>query len=168
MKKQKKSYILPYVLMIVFVCLIVDQTSKLYFINGQQTKVMIPNILEFQKVENTGGAFGVGQNSTAMFIITNIVVLGLIIRFIWLQKERMEKKMLIALSIILAGGIGNLLDRLIRGFVVDFIRILPKTNFPVFNIADICIVIGWMALAFIFAKYSYEEIKIRKNKEVIK
>lgn len=168
MGKQKKNYVLLYSLILVLVLIIVDQTSKIWFMIEEQTRIIIPNILEFQRVKNTGGAFGVGQNNTATFVITNIVVLGLIIRFIWLQKERMEKKMLTALSVILAGGIGNLIDRLIRGFVVDFIRIFPETNFPVFNMADIFIVLGWIALAFIFAKYSYEEIKIRKNKEVIK
>lgn len=165
MEKQKKNKVITYVVVIVCMVLLLDQITKLVILQQKETIEVIPQVLEFQKVANTGGAFGVGQNNTFMFIISNVVVLGLIIRFIWLQKERMERKMAVTLSIILAGGIGNLIDRLTKGFVIDFIRVFSDTNFPVFNIADICIVLGWVSLAFIFAKYSYEEIQNKKNQE---
>jgi len=70
----------------------------------------------------------------------------MIIRFMILQRERMDKKMLISLILIVSGGISNLLDRIFRGFVVDFIDINPIFAFPIFNIADIVLVIGWILL----------------------
>lgn len=165
MESPKKRNILWYIGVIVIGLLLLDQVTKVWIMQLQESFVLIPNILEIQPVQNTGGAFGVGQNSTGAFIITNIVVLGLIVRFIWLQKERMDTKTLVILLVILAGGLGNVMDRIGRGFVVDFIRIFPSTNFPCFNIADACITIGWVGLAFVLAKYAYQEIK---NKEVKK
>lgn len=60
---------------------------------------------------------------------------------------------------------GNVIDRVFRGKVVDFIEIFPSTHFPVFNLADIYIVVGWVALAFIFAQYSYKELQERKKRK---
>lgn len=164
MEKQKKNKILVYAIIFVLIILIVDQVTKIIFINQPVPIVIIQGVLEFQKVENTGGAFGVGQNNISMFVITNIVVLGLIMRFIWLQQERMDRKTLTILLVILAGGLGNVVDRIFRGYVVDFIRIFPSSHFPVFNIADICITIGWVSLAFLFAKYTFQEIQNNKKK----
>ena len=63
---------------------------------------------------------------------------------------------------------GNFIDRVFRGQVVDFIEIFPETHFPVFNLADVYIVVGWVILAFCFAKYTYQEIESRKkNKKEI-
>ena len=68
-----------------------------------------------------------------------------------------------------AGGIGNVIDRVCRGNVVDFIQIFPSTHFPVFNLADIYIVIGWIELDFCFSLYIYKEIQeIKKNKKLKK
>ena len=116
-------------------------------------------------MHNTGGAFGVAEGNTGMFIITNIVVLGLIIRFIYLQKDFMDKVTLYSLFVILAGGFGNFIDRIARGYVVDFINIFPSINFPKFNFADMYITIGWIIFAFVFALYTYKEIQNSKKKE---
>lgn len=162
--KVNKALISAFIISIIL--LIIDQITKIIFINGDINVVIIKNVLELQTVHNKGGAFGVGQGNTAMFIITNLVVLGLIIRFIYLQKDFMNKTTLYSLFAILTGGFGNLIDRLIHGFVIDFIKIFPVTNFPNFNFADIYITIGWVVLAFAFAIYSYNEIKnAKKSKE---
>ena len=108
-------------------------------------KTIIRDTLQIDYVENKGGAFGVGQNSTATFIVTNIIVLGLILRFIYLQKEEMDTKTLIMLLLILAGGISNFMDRISLGFVVDYINLFPKINFPRINLADVYICVGWVA-----------------------
>lgn len=164
MTRQKKSSKLAIIVFIIL--LIIDQVSKIIVIGNNINFTIIPNVLEIQTIKNTGGAFGVGQGNIVMFIITNFVVLGLIIRFIYLQKDFMDEKTLYTLIIILAGGIGNLIDRLTRGFVIDFINIFPSINFPRFNFADIYITGGWITLALIFAIYSYKEvIKNKKKKE---
>lgn len=164
--KRRKTLIFAIVFFIIL--LIIDQLSKEIIIKNNVNMSLIPNILEFQIVHNTGGAFGVAEGNTGMFIITNLVVLGLIIRFIHLQKDFMDTVTLYSLCAILAGGFGNLIDRLVRGFVVDFINIIPSTNFPRFNLADVYITLGWIILAFVFAQYSYSEIRnSRKMKENI-
>ena len=71
----------------------------------------------------------------------------------------MDNSTLYILCVILAGGFGNLIDRVVRGYVVDFINVFPSLNFPIFNLADIYITLGWIFLAFIFATYTYKEIK---------
>lgn len=128
----------------VIIIIILDQLikgliiSKLY----NNTIVLIPKILNLTYVENTGAAFGIGSSSTAMFIIVNAIIIGLIIYFIHSKKGEISKIILFALHLILAGGIGNLIDRIFKGFVVDYIDINPIFKFPVFNLADICITIG--------------------------
>ena len=97
-------------------------------------------------IENTGGAFGIGNNSTIMFIIVNIIVIMLVTKFITLKNNELSAYMLIGLGLILAGGIGNLIDRVFRGFVVDYIDFNPLIKYPVFNIADICVVIGCLII----------------------
>ena len=156
MKDEGKKNFKPYVIVILVILLIViDQISKFYIVEniGKEIKNIIPNVLNFTYVENRGGAFGVGQNSTMMFVLVNIIILGIIIRFMMIQKDRIDRKTQVILSMILAGGISNLIDRIVRGFVLDFIDFSPIISFPVFNIADILIVIGWLSLAIVTAVY---------------
>lgn len=156
MKDEGKKNFKPYVIVILVILLIViDQISKFYIVEniGKEIKNIIPNVLNFTYVENRGGAFGIGQNSTMMFVLVNIIILGIIIRFMMIQKDRIDRKTQIILTMILAGGISNLIDRIARGFVLDFIDFSPIISFPVFNIADILIVIGWVSLAIVTAVY---------------
>lgn len=139
--KNKK---INWLIIISIVILLVDQVIKALIVSKlyNSSVVLIPNILNLTYVENTGAAFGIGSSSTAMFIIVNIIVIGLIVYFIYSKKEELSKTILFALHLILAGGIGNLIDRIVRGFVVDYIDINPIFKFPVFNLADICVTLG--------------------------
>lgn len=160
----KKDYY--WIMIIILMIMLVDQIIKIYVVSqikGSSIQI-IKGIMNFTYIENTGGAFGVGEGNLPMFLITNIVVLGIVIRFMILQKDRLDRKTKFALSLILAGGISNLLDRIFRGFVIDFIDITPILNFPKFNVADICIIIGWLLFALIMAIYTGKEIQ-NKNKE---
>ena len=89
---------------------------------------------------------GIGSNRTLLFIIVNIIVITIIIEFIISKKNEISTYVLISLGLILAGGIGNLIDRAFRGFVVDYIDFNPLIKYPVFNIADVCVVIGCVAI----------------------
>lgn len=127
------------------VCLIIiDQVVKFSVIkNIYNSEITIINgILNLKYVENTGGAFGIGNDSTIMFVIVNIIVITLITKFIISKNNEVPTYILISLGLILAGGIGNLIDRIFRGFVIDYIDFNPLIKFSIFNIADICIVIG--------------------------
>ena len=92
-----------------------------------------------------------------------IFVIIIIIRFMVKQREMTNKFTNISLALILAGGFGNLIDRIFRGRVIDFIDISPVFNFPTFNIADILVVIGWIAFALNMAIYTTRELKNLKK-----
>lgn len=160
---QSKKNRMFFAIMLASMLLILDQIVKFFIAKYNMRIILIPNVFEIVSVQNTGGAFGIGEGNLSMFIISTVIVLGLIIRFIYIQKDYMDNITLYSLFIILAGGIGNLIDRLIRGYVVDFIKIFPSTNFPNFNFADCYITIGWIILTSTFAFYTYKEIKISKN-----
>lgn len=139
---------------IILVLIAIDQIIKFIVVNTK-TVTNNPNFLE-----NYGGAFGIGGNSTIFFILVNIVVLGIIIKFIISQKDRVDTKTLASFTFILAGGFSNLIDRIVRGFVVDYIDVTKLFDFPVFNIADIFIVIGWIMLFALILTYWYKEVRI--------
>lgn len=138
------------ILLITVLCLIlIDQIVKFSVIKNiyKSEVLIISGVLNLTYVENTGGAFGIGNNNTIIFIIVNIIVLTLITAFIVLKKSQLSMYGLIGLGLILAGGIGNLIDRVFRGFVIDYIDFNPLIRYPVFNIADIYVVIGCLIIA---------------------
>lgn len=141
---------------IILILVIVDQIIKYFMVNNKNK--VLPNF-----VENFGGAFGIGANSTIFFILVNIVVLGIIIKFIYSQKDRIDKKTLCSFTLILAGGISNLIDRITRGYVVDYIDVTNIFKFPLFNIADICVVVGCIMLFICITIYWCKEVKVTKN-----
>lgn len=85
------------------ILLAIDQISKTVAIHTNVNVTILENILNFKLVFNNGIAFGIGQeNNMGMFIVSNLIVLGVIIRFIWLQKEQMDGVTMHALFIILS------------------------------------------------------------------
>lgn len=149
-------------LIILGICIILlDQITKAILI-GKNTTV-IPNVLNFTYTENTGVAFGIGSNNLLFIIIVNIIVLGMIIKFIKEREEQVNFSILISLILILSGGIGNLIDRIVRGYVIDFIDV-NLFNFPNFNIADISISIGIISLIFILCNSILKEKKAEEEK----
>lgn len=145
-----------YLIIGIVILLIIDQITKIFIINKNFD--LIPNFLGIQYEENISGSFGVGQKGTITFIVTNVVVLSVLIKFMKMQSEQIDKKTYIAFIMIIAGVFGNLIDRIFRGFVIRFIKI---ANLPTFNIADILIVVGWIMLAIFFAIFAYS---IKKEK----
>ena len=100
--------------------------------------------IDFTLVHNTGAAFGIGSQSTWLFIIiASVIVIGIIF-WLCISKD-LKPGLVIALSLLAAGGIGNVVDRVIFGYVVDFIE-FNFIEFPVFNVADICVTIGVILL----------------------
>jgi len=133
------------ILLGIVICLtFIDQIVKFAIIENlyNSSKTILNGVLNLTYVENTGGAFGIGNNSTLMFITVSIIVISLITKFIISKKDEMSTYILIGLGLILGGGIGNLIDRIFKGFVVDYIDFSPLIKYPVFNIADVCVVVG--------------------------
>ena len=132
---------------ILLLIILFDQVTKMILIN--QNITIIPNFLSFNYTQNTGAAFNIASNNIITIIIINVIIIGLIIKFI--KDNDLHIGALVSLFIVLAGGISNLIDRIFRGFVIDFIDV-NIFNFPNFNVADICIVLGIIFLIVITIK----------------
>lgn len=169
MEKEKKKYIVLIIAILILV--IAQQGIKSYVIRNysEGSTCIIKDMVNVTYVENTGGAWGVGQGDIATFIIVNILVLGIIIRFIITQRDRIGNLTLSALVLILSGGISNFIDRIFRGFVVDYIDINQIFKFPVFNLEDVIIIIGWLlfivvvSISMIKLKNEKVDDKVEKN-----
>jgi len=144
------------IISIIVILILLDQISKILIVNNLYEKSIkvIPNILNFTYVENRGASFGIGQDFTNGFIILNIIIIIVLGYFFIKNKDKFITFSKISYLSVMAGGIGNLIDRLVRGFVVDFIDINNLFEWPVFNIADIYIVLGCIGImiSIIFEK----------------
>ncbi|MDD5505735.1 MAG: signal peptidase II [Candidatus Omnitrophica bacterium] len=131
---------------IVFVILLLDQLSKA-FISGilqlNQTIPLVKGVFGLTLVHNRGAAFGLFRNQVYLFIITSITAIVLI--YFGLKDNRHNKYYVVSLSLILAGAIGNLIDRLRLGYVIDFLNFYI---WPVFNFADSAITVGAVLLSW--------------------
>ena len=113
----------------------------------ERSVTVIPYVLDFTFVKNKGAAFGMLSDSRWIFMSVSVVFIFVLI-YILKQSYSDSKLYIISLSMILGGGIGNMIDRVFIGYVVDFIEI-TFVDFAVFNIADSCITVG----AILFAVY---------------
>ena len=139
------------VLAIVAVTNIVDQLTKFivvkYMTLGQSISV-IDNFLYITSHRNEGAAWGILQGKMIFFYVVTLVVIGLVI--LWIRKLdiKKEKLLVIALSLILGGALGNFIDRVMYQHVVDFINTyIFGYDFPIFNIADSALCIGVFLMA---------------------
>ncbi len=129
------------------ILIIIDRITKLLTTNllkPIKNIDLIPNVLSLTYVENRGAAFGILQNARWVFIVVTIAVLAGL--GIYIIKTKPQAKLFKwASALIYAGAIGNLIDRIAYGYVVDMIR-GHFFDFPVFNFADCCIVVGTVIL----------------------
>lgn len=139
---------------VVVIMVIIDQATKGWAASSLQLGKPGANLglFEFDLVHNTGAAFGMGQGAGLVFVA--IAAFICIVAVAWLAQNRKHGVLeVIALSLIVAGGIGNCIDRLSTGYVVDFIK-LTFIDFPVFNVADICVTCGVALFVIAFAMMS--------------
>jgi lipoprotein signal peptidase len=162
-EQMTRSKKLPLALLLIAALVSIDQWTKglaVEYLKNQPAVSLIPGWLELQYSENRGAAFGLLQDGRIFFLIITVVVL---IAMAWFYFRIPEKKrylpIMILLPIIAAGAIGNMIDRLLNGFVVDFVY-LSIINFPIFNLADIFV--SWSAVLLIILlifKYKEEDHK---------
>ncbi len=128
---------------------IVDQVTKalvINFFNLYDSVVLLP-IINLTFVVNYGFAFGFLNNPSLNQILVSLVIFLIISYFLYLLIKTQDKVFQFTLTLILAGALGNFLDRIFRGFVIDFIDIyIGKYHWPAFNIADSCITLGFIIL----------------------
>lgn len=133
-------------LIISMILVIIDQWSKWIAVTqlkGAASISVIGDLLRFTYVENRGAAFGILQDQRLFFLVITVIVIAFLVRLLWknTMKSAVSKT---GISFIIAGAIGNLIDRMLHGFVVDFIQVdlVKWFDFPVFNVADIGVTVG--------------------------
>lgn len=120
-----------------------DQVTKHLIRTGRapgESSVLIPGLLDLTHVRNAGAAFGLFPGRQPLFIATSAVVMVVIVAY-WRRARPREWPIVLAMGSIAAGAIGNLTDRITLGLVTDFLA-FSFVDFPVFNIADMGIVLG--------------------------
>lgn len=131
-----------------------DQLTKRWVVlhlQNQPPAVLIPGVLEFVYTENTGAAFSSFQGMNTVLLVVGLVMIAAICFFVFrIPGERKWRPLQYTLVLLAAGGLGNIIDRIVRGFVVDFIYFVP-INFPKFNLSDSYIIISIVFLFFLVA-----------------
>ncbi len=133
------------------IVIVLDQLTKamaLKFMDTGVTYTCIPYVLDFKLVHNPGAAWGLGSGKRLGLILFAVLVLFIAIRFV--QKEKsLPKSLVVCISAVACGGLSNAIDRIAAGEVTDFLS-FAFINFPVFNVADICISVGCILGFIIF------------------
>lgn len=162
MKNLNKKY---KIIIFVSILVLLEQLTKIIILmNRDKLPInVINNIFMLSYVENSGVAFGIKVGSVWTFIIVNVIVLGIIITFMKSQLSELNNKTVLIFSLVLAGGVSNLIDRIFRGYVIDFLDITPLINFPVFNFADIMIVVAVLIFGVTMIKNIIKDNKKGKS-----
>ena len=149
---------MPYFLLAVLL-IVLDQVVKhlvLTYIPLYGSVPFIPYILELTYVQNTGAAFSMMSEHTWLLTLMSLVMSVALAAAVW-KKFFSHPFGRIALTMVLAGAVGNLIDRAMRGFVVDMFHTLFM-RFAVFNVADICVVVGGIA-AGLYYVFLYDKLE---------
>lgn len=146
---------------VIIILTVIDQLTKYAVtmtLKDNDPKEFLFGLFQFRYVENTGAAFSSFSNSTTLLTVATVIIL-VVCLILLLTKKIKSKFMNVCLVLVTAGGIGNVIDRIANGFVVDFIEPL-FVDFAVFNFADCCITVG----AILMISYQiYEIIREHKN-----
>jgi len=142
---------------IILALLCIDQLTKALVARSipfQSSKSIIPGFFNLTHIRNRGAIFGFFSHSESRILfvfltLVSLVALGLVIYYFF-KTPSSQRFMKLSLSVILAGALGNLIDRIIRGYVIDFLDFHIKNwHWPSFNVADACISAGAFLLIFI-------------------
>ena len=131
---------------------LIDQFTKylsIVFLKNTNGKILIPGVLELSYVENRGMAFGMLQGRQMLFLVLCIAFCAVMLwLFFRIPKTGYYIPLILAGGILTGGAAGNFIDRAFRGYVVDFIYV-SLIDFPIFNLADIYVVCGGIALVIL-------------------
>ena len=148
--------------------ILVDQLTKYYisanFLLGE-SREFINGFINLTYIHNRGGAWGLLYGHTLILVPITVVIMVLCI-FLYVKYGKKNRLLLWAISLVLSGGIRNMIDRIFRGGnVVDFLHFEFFPSFPVFNVADCAVVVGAGLLILYFI---LDTIKEEKQKKALK
>ncbi len=156
--KTKLKWIFVFIF-IMILAIAIDQITKilaLQNLKGKDSIMLIKGVLELQFFSNTGIAWSMLQGQSLFILFTGIILLAVVIFFVVKMPEQKKFHIIYIFAGILAGGaVGNMIDRIRLGYVVDFIY-FSIINFPIFNFADMCIVISIIIIGFMYL-FVYKE-----------
>ena len=155
--------------LIIIVLVAADQLSKMWAVErlanhvsniaGSQDILIWPNVFHLHYIPNYGAAWGMLEGKKIFLIlVTGIIVIGMIYYFNKLPHTKWGSLARMALVMIISGAIGNLIDRIWLGYVRDFLY-FKLINFPIFNVADILVVVGVGLLMIVFLFGKLDEVK---------
>lgn len=134
----------------IFVIAILDQAAKLFaagLLPSVKTIPLIEDVFHLTYVENTGAGFGVFANHTWLLTVMTLLIIIFVVSYVVVKRPK-NRVLITALSFMMGGAVGNMIDRIRLGYVIDFFD-FTLIDFPVFNVADCFITVG----AVIFAVY---------------
>ena len=158
--------ILPIIAVIVLI--ILDQGTKFWALASLKpihNMTLVEGFMDLTFVENRGVAFGMFSGQRwFILLLTGVIAVGLVWFYVTMPKKKEYFPLRVSLVLVLSGAIGNIIDRLFRGYVVDFFE-FTFFEWPVFNVADIYVVVGVILLALmILFVVKDEDLELKKKK----
>ncbi len=151
-------------ILIIAASVILDQVTKLIVVNTMdygQSVVLIKNIFSFQYIHNYGAAWGMfSDNRWVFMVVTSLALIAMPV--ILYRYRKLHFLFGLSLSLFIGGAIGNMIDRIFLGYVVDFLQ-FTFIDFPIFNVADICVVFGAIIM-MIYVIFFDKELFVDKKK----
>ena len=159
--------LLPIIAVVILILL--DQGTKLWALaslNPIHNMTLVEGFMDLTFVENRGVAFGMFSGQRwFILLLTGIIAVGLIWFYVTMPKKKEYFPLRVSLVMVLSGAIGNIIDRLFRGYVVDFFE-FTFFEWPVFNVADIYVVVGVILLALMIVfVVKDEDLELKKKKD---
>lgn len=151
---------------IAFITVLFDQLIKnglLFFMNYGQSITIIKNFFNITLIGNTGAAFSILSSNTILLIIISVVVLN-VLYFFFIKGKTLTDFEQVSYGLLVGGIMGNLIDRVLRMQVVDYLDFnIFGYNFPVFNLADIVIVISMILIVIQIIKGDKNEVSSKSK-----
>lgn len=145
---------------LIIILIAIDQITKILAFSNLRGSIgisLIHGVFELQYLENRGAAFGILQDHQVLFLVITIIA-AIILTYIYgkLPEDKKYTPLRISYVLLMAGAFGNMIDRMIRGYVVDFFY-FKLIDFPIFNVADIYVTVTMILLVILILFYYKEE-----------
>ena len=157
--------------LLILATVFIDQISKylvVIYMDLYQSIDIIPGVFRFTYIQNKGAAFGsMADNRWIFMILSSVAIIAILVYLFW--KKPQSKLILSAIILLVGGGIGNMIDRIRLGYVIDFLDFcaFPKIWMWVFNVADAFVCVGAGLLILWFILDMVRESREEKQKKLL-